>query len=317
MAGIMAYRFRKSETLGVGVRRIARELIAGSSAGSGAGSGKRKLSLEARIHESRKGMKKLRALIRLVSPASKSPLMLKTMDRALGRAAGHLSTRRDADVIYKTLCAIAVEKYRAEKAWILNRKQVQKIFSDLTGGKKADKRNVGGEAAFGDFSKTIQALRDDIGHWKFHQSGLRALDRGYIATYREARRRMLEIHQKPTDKRLHAWRKHVKYHFYHARLLEAVKAGCDKDRIEKCRALQEILGEHHDLHMLKCRTKALAKETRGTPLYKKLLKHMKRKRRALEDRAMALGAGLFADETGLRLVSPPSAAKRKRVKVRA
>jgi len=117
---------------------------------------------------------------------------------------------------------------------------------------------------------------------------------------------MLRILEKPTDKRLHDWRRLVKYHFYHTRLLENIKAGSDNERIEKTKRLEETLGFHHDLVMLKERIRDLPKKRRREQVYRSLLKQIKKRRRALEVKALSLASDLFADVPAPRLVPPPA-----------
>jgi CHAD domain-containing protein len=294
----MAYRFRISETLGAGARRIARE-ITGKAVRLASEKGR---SLAVRTHEARKGVKKLRGLVRLVAPASKSPEALKDTYRHLRRAAKILAGRRDHDVIHITLNKIAAEG--AKRAGGFGPRNVAEVFKELTGLDKGEIGDAAGQKDFAEFTAMISALRRDIDAWNFHQSDLHALDRGYIATYNEARNGMLQILEKPTDKRLHGWRRLVKYHFYHARLLESIKAGSDSERIEKTKLLEEILGNHHDLVMLKERIKGLPKKRLEEQVYRSLLKQTKKRRRALEVKALSLASDLFADVPAPRLVPP-------------
>ena len=291
----MAYRFRISETLGVGARRIAREII--DSAILTASRGNRPLAV--RTHGARKGVKKLRGLIRLVAPVSKSSEMLKDTDLTLKRAARIMARRRDDDVILLILNKIADEGAKG-----FGPRYVAGIFKELTGLDKGWTKDAGDKKDFTEFLAMISTIRRDVATWGFQQSDLHALDWGYIATYREARTGMLQILEKPTDKRLHNWRRLVKYHFYHTRLLENIKAGFNNERIEKTKRLEEILGFHHDLVMLKERIRDLPKRRRREQVYRDILKQTKKRRRVLEVRALSLASDLFADVPAPRLVQP-------------
>ncbi len=293
----MAYRFRISETLGVGARRIAREII---------GMAIRLVSDKGqppavRTHGARKGVKKLRGLIRLVAPASKSSEALKNTYRLLRRAAKILARRRDDDVIHLTLNKMADEGAKG-----FGPGNVAGVFKELTVLGKGGTKDADDKKDFAEFAAIISTLRRDIADWDFQQSDLHALDRGYITTYNEARAGMLRILEKPTDKRLHDWRRLVKYHFYHARLLESIKAGSDNERIEKTKQLEETLGFHHDLVMLNERIKGLPKKRRRERVYRSLMKQTKKRRRALEARALSLASNLFTDVPAPRLVPPPA-----------
>ena len=293
----MAYRFRISETLGVGTRRIARETIDSAVLTSSRNS----QPPAVRTHGARKGVKKLRGLIRLVSPVSKSSEMLKDADLILKRAAKIMARRRDDDVIL-----LILNKMADEGAKGFGPRRVAGIFKELAGLDKGWTKDAGDKEDFAEFSAMISAMRRDVAAWDFQQSDLHALDWGYIATYREARTDMLQILEKPTDKRLHNWRRLVKYHFYHTRLLENIKAGFGNERIEKTKQLEGILGHHHDLVMLKERIRDLPKKRRREQVYRSIMEQARKKRRALEVKALSLAAELFTDVPAPRLV-PPSA----------
>ncbi len=292
----MAYRFRISETLGAGTRRIAREII--DVAVRLASDNDQPLVV--RTHGARKGVKKLRGLIRLVTPISKSPEALKDTDLLLKRAARIMARRRDDDVIYLILDKMAGEGTKGFRP-----RNVTRVFKELTSQGKGKTRNAADKKDFTEFLAIISDLRRDVAAWDFQQSDLHALDWGYIATYREARTWMLQILEKPTDKRLHGWRRLVKYHSYHTRLLENIKAGFDNKRIEKTKRLEEILGHHHDLVMLKERIRGLPKKRRQEQVYRNIMARVKKRCRALEVKALSLAADLFTDVPAPRLVPPP------------
>jgi CHAD domain-containing protein len=50
---------------------------------------------------------------------------------------------------------------------------------------------------------------------------------------------------------MHEWRKQVKYHWYHARLLRDIWPGPLEAHIEAANVLGERLGDHHDLAALR------------------------------------------------------------------
>ncbi len=293
----MAYRFRISETLGAGTRRIAREII---DMAVRVASDKSR-SLAVRTHEARKGVKKLRGLIRLVAPVSKSSEALKDNDLLLKRAAKIMARRRDDDVIH-----LILDKMAGDGTENFEPGNVAEVFKELTDRDKSGTKNTADKKDFAEFSAIISNLRRDVAAWDFQQSDLHALDWGYIATYREARTGMLQNLEKPTDKRLHGWRRLVKYHSYHTRLLENIKAGFDNERIEKTKRLEGILGHHHDLVMLKERIRGLPKKRRREQVYRSIMEQARKKRRALEVKALSLAAELFTDVPAPRLV-PPSA----------
>ena len=99
----MSYQFKAQESIPVGVKRIAREQIAQSVKQLKAAADNSK---EEAVHESRKRLKEIRALLRLVQ----KPLGKKTYRReneCFRDAGRQLSDVRDAQVLIKTLDKLA------------------------------------------------------------------------------------------------------------------------------------------------------------------------------------------------------------------
>ena len=58
---------------------------------------------------------------------------------------------------------------------------------------------------------------------------------------------MRQAREDPTAEAMHEWRKRVKYHSYHLRLLEPVWPAMLKAQVGAAKRLEELLGDHHDL----------------------------------------------------------------------
>ena len=106
-----AYRLRRGEDTGDGVRRIARGQLdlAGERLDAGAGA---RGDLDGAVHETRKAFKRLRALVRVARDALGDEVYRRenTIFRDAGR---RLSSARDATVLVQTLDALTA-RYRDE-----------------------------------------------------------------------------------------------------------------------------------------------------------------------------------------------------------
>src|SRR4030095_5602085 len=96
----------------------------------------------------------------------------------------------------------------------------------------------------------MEAARERVATWPVHATGGGARGRGLELPYRRARKAMAVAYEARTEERFHEWRKGVKYHWYHSRILQplwdtelAARAGAGN-------ALGEMLGSHHDLGVL-------------------------------------------------------------------
>lgn len=85
----------------------------------------------------------------------------------------------------------------------------------------------------------------------FSKTSFRALRGGLKRTYRRGRTGRKRAFAAPTTERLHEWRKRVKYHWYHVRLLQNVWPEPMKVRRRELKVLADLLGDDHDLAVLR------------------------------------------------------------------
>lgn len=85
--------------------------------------------------------------------------------------------------------------------------------------------------------------------WTLSETGWDAVADGLRRTYRTARRRR----SAKGDEALHVWRKPVKYHLYHLRLLSGIHPDEMAERARAADELGEHLGLHQDLAVLAAR----------------------------------------------------------------
>ncbi|HEY2570621.1 MAG TPA: CHAD domain-containing protein [Solirubrobacteraceae bacterium] len=315
------------ERMGEGLRRmalaqldVAIEALEGRDA---------KISPEKRVHEARKALKRLRALLRLVRDelgerayARESELVRSTAKR--------LAQARDAEVLLSTLD----ELIKRHAKQLGGRRGVQRLRARLQ-----TERDGAAELALADSATRagvlddLRALRVRVSGWQLAEpGGIEAVEAALKRLYGTGRRRMgrAERARRGSARKLHEWRKRVKDLRYAAEMLQRGADDAERPRkvtrakpgkrtgkgkrtrrrrsreaafigkvARRADDLAELLGEEHDLAVLAERVRTEAKATRasgapGPGTRKALLKLIARRRKRLRRRALREGRRLFA-----------------------
>jgi len=234
----MAYSFKPSDrSVRDGVIRIARDQIDTGIAETADDA----LSPADRIHQARKRCKKLRGLIRLVRPAFPD---YAAENAAFRDAARRLSDIRDAAALVE-ICDALKDHFGDQLA--------ERAFAGIRGhfAARARQLETGPEAAAGlsRLRADLEDARSRTAGWALTEDGAAAVTGGLAKTYRRARKAMAAAREDPTGQTLHAWRKRVKYHWYHLRLLKSVSPVIAA-AVDEADRLSDLLGTHHDLHVM-------------------------------------------------------------------
>ncbi len=229
-----SYRLQESEGAAEGVRRIAlgraehalEEL-------SGAGDG----NLASAVHATRKDLKKLRALVRLVRGELGKPLA-RAENRRYRDAGRMLSGSRDAEVKPETLAALRDrfgDELPAEDSerWA---RALARERDELTGAARGEAGQID------EARRAIEAGRDRILEWPLETGSRELLEPGLRRSYRQGRRAMKRARADPSARNVHEWRKRAKDLRYQLRIVGAPT--------EQAHAVTDLLGEHHDLTVL-------------------------------------------------------------------
>jgi hypothetical protein len=279
------------------------------------------LAPEQAVHETRKALKRVRALTRLLE----GELGAKRADReraVLRDAAARLAGARDAEVMVSTLDAL-VERHPRE----LGRgRGVMELRSDLERERmRASARMLGDVATHERVAEELAAVRARVAKWKLPENrpAAKLTGPGLEHIYRAGRTGRRRADRRSADARvLHRWRKHVKDLRYAAEVLDVrgaasgdpKPAGKRRSKRSKREAkrgrriakvarradgLGEMLGEEHDLMLLAERVRAhkpLKRRRKRTR--KRLLRAIARRRERLRKRALREGERLYADKPG-------------------
>jgi CHAD domain-containing protein len=320
------------ERLGAGLRRIALgqldiaiEMLEG---------GERGRSPEQRVHEARKALKRLRALLRLVQDELGDPAYEREHE-LLRRCGTQLAKARDAHVLLATLDGLIERKPKQLGA----RGGVQRLRARLQSERDgAAALALADSATHAGVLGDLRAMRVRVSTWELaDESGIDAIEPALRRLYSKGRRRMRRAGRARGDRergrKLHEWRKRVKDLRYVAEVLERAdggkqsgkhsagktgegkRAACKRSGKARKQAragaafvhelakraddLGEVLGEEHDLAVLAECVRAEAKPgsgsgAAGAGARKALLKAIARRRKRLRKRALRDGKRLYA-----------------------
>jgi hypothetical protein len=286
----MTYRFKLHEPIARGTSRIGLAQIDIAHARLASPD-----DLRTAVHDARRCLKRLRALLRIVRPALRENVYRREARRivAIGRL---LADERDRHVMHETL------------------RNLQRRFGPLPGGigprlGKLLARNAGRESGLSTRPRR-QALEGLARTRAFFARADRAdialehVAEGLERTYRKARRAFREAYAQPSDEAFHGWRKAVQQHWRHMQLLSRGWPDLLGGRAGEAKELSRVLGEDHDLAVLL----AFASEQREAEL-------PARDRTALAELCRTCQTELrnLAEPRGRRLFAEPAADLSQRI----
>ena len=261
------FRLRRKEALPDGVVRIARGRL---DSALDELSGRAGNDTATAVHEARKDLKKLRALVRLVQADSRWNTRFRDTAR-------RLAGRRDADVLLETLDDLV-------KSGEVPKKAVRGLRKELAheAGREAETSEIAMAQAELTLARAeVDALAPETDSFKALRPGLQKIYGDGRAAYRVARKN-------PSTESLHEWRKRVKDLWYSATILRSAWPAMMSELAAEAHVLSDLLGEDHDLAML---------AQRATGKKRKELRRAIAKRRArLRKRALKIGKRLYAEK---------------------
>lgn len=237
----MPYRLKRKETVAEGIRRVVGEEVQKAA---------RELAdenpdIHEGIHNARKSFKKCRSVLRLVRDALGGK-RYKAENRWFRDAKNRLSSARDAEAMIETFDKLA-ERYPTVGSC--------QLLGTLREGLLQRRQRIAEDQM--DLEQTARATAEQlrefearIGTWDFSRSGFDALEPGFARMYRRGRKAMRKAYRQPSDENFHEWRKRVKDHWYHCRLLRNLWPATMRSRVSDLGRLSDLLGDDHDLGVL-------------------------------------------------------------------
>jgi CHAD domain-containing protein len=187
---------------------------------------------EGAVHDSRKRVKKVRALLRLVRAGLPQA---QAVSRALGAAAGQLSAVRDAEVMLATHDRLSPDKTASPL-----RDHLAARLAAAQGDPAQTRRHA-------EFRAVLADALAQSEHWRVKGDDAEVLRAGLSRTRRRGLHAMAAAADDRDGEPMHDWRKRVKDLWYQSRLLAPIWPAVIEPMGEQVGELGEMLGDHHDL----------------------------------------------------------------------
>ncbi|HKD57876.1 MAG TPA: CHAD domain-containing protein [Hyphomicrobiaceae bacterium] len=230
----MTYRFKLQEPIGQAVRRVGLEQIEIATAKLAATN-----DIATAIHDARRCLKRLRALLRLIEPG----LAEAQYRREAARLAGIgrlLSRARDLDVMRQTLGKLEC-RFDALPAGATDRLATFLAHSqDHASGPDGRRQALVRLEQSKRFFATKAAATIELGH----------VIEGLGRAYRKARKAFRQAYRAPHEEAFHACRKRVQLHWRHMALLSRGWPEALSARASEAKEVSRLLGEDHDYAVL-------------------------------------------------------------------
>jgi hypothetical protein len=237
-----------------------------------------------RIHETRQCMKRVRSLTDLGRAA------LPTDTRAVLYRAARDAARVLAETRERAALVVAFDELLKQGAGLLTPGDSELVRAALGGtlGAPAEAEpRVAAAREIIDRARTQAERLDATGE------GWAALDQGFRSTYRSARRALAQAYRRRDAELLHEFRTPAKRHLHHVRLLELAWPGPLAVVRQELSRLGELLGDHHDLHLLAAELRLRPELDTQVAM---LMPQVRERLSDLEHEAMLLGLRLFAEK---------------------
>ena len=277
----MSYRFTRDEPVPEGVRRIVREEVSFATESLKLKkAGERDLA----IHEVRKGVKRVRGLLKLLRPVLGDAYIAE--DRAWRDLGRRLSAFRDAGVMVG-----AFDELRAS----CPKRLYGPVRRRLAGNKQTLSHDVAG--AITAVATGLKRAETRLKQWRVQGEGFQAIAPGLKRTYRQGLRALQEAETDPAPDNLHELRRRAKEHLYQLRLLEGVWDAKLRRHEAKVRRLEEMLGSHHNLAVLKTKILEQPAEAGTAKDLEAFLAVLDEMEQDLAEGALKLGARVYKDSS--------------------
>lgn len=286
----MSYRLEADETLPEGLKRIAREQLDDALAHLAGEEGD---SEDERVHEARKSLKKVRAVIRLVRDEVGEDVY-QQVNVQLRDAGRLLSDVRDAQVLSDTL-----ERLREQTGPEIPDAGFARISSALDERRDAIRHRVLVEQDAGAAAAAeIADARGRIDAWPIDRADAKAFRSSLQRTYARGRDAMDDAYGSPGAETFHEWRKRAKYLWYHARILCPAAPGTLGELVDRTDQIGDLLGLDHDYAVLVQTLSSMEVLDGDDGLERSLRELVERRRFALQREASPLGLRVYAEKPG-------------------
>lgn len=276
----MAFRFDARQPADEEVRRVVTDRLVQAEASLASGTPKG-------VHETRKRLKELRALLRLLQGAL-GKRAFASRNRRLRDLGRELSSLRDSAALVESWDKLGESdrKRFASPAMKRVRQRLQE---------RADQQ-IAAASGHPELLQELATLREDVAGWKLAGQSFALFARGLEDHYKAGRQALKTARDKPTDDTLHDWRKRVKDHWYHTQLLTAAWPTEFKTRQKNLKRLSEYLGDDHDLAVMQLLLTSEPILFGASNTRQAIAESLVLQRERLQAKAFSLGLRLYLDK---------------------
>jgi CHAD domain-containing protein len=281
----MAFCVRPRESIAHGLRRLAKKELASA----------REQLLRTRqpgeaIHEARKSVKKVRAVVHLIETDDGRGLgdgrkRLRAANRALSQV-------RDADAMILTL-----QKLIDRWPHLLSEHTLARVRHQLADHKNAVLRTAARESPWKEVADNLRRARAAIKRSSSAHRRFGGLAPGLRVTHKFGRKAMARALERQGDVDFHEWRKHIKTLWYELRLIETSGARIHRD-VEALNRAETSLGDDHDVAVLCAYLSGSQALGKDSVEFQRLRQKAERYQQELRRRAIASTKTIYAAPTG-------------------
>ena len=274
----MAYCFERHESVAVGVSRIIGELTWTTTHELHPGHPEHPNW----VHNTRKRLKRIRSLLRLVRISLGDEPYAAELTR-IREASARISRLRDAEVLVLTADAIDTRAANPDQSLAGMRQWLRERYG----------RIVQIETNVQQLLLATANEMDDLtlrsANWNLPQDFDEPVAQ-FERAYRRGRRRFAATFEQPHDEAFHELRKRVKDHFYQCSLFDMAWSPNMVTRLEELKLLSDLLGEDHDLSVLR---EVLGAEADAPPVSAALDAELNSLQQQLRSRSRELAQRLY------------------------
>lgn len=281
----MAFRFKQEELIGAAFRRVGLEQIDRAETVLGTSADPSKA-----VHEARKCLKRIRALLRLVRPGLGEQAFHAENSRYRDIAHG-LAPARDQHVLLQSTVMLEGVAGDVASASLSAFKKI--VLEDLA------QTSPAGSACISDALEKLSLGRKQMKRLKLEggdeDCGSSVVKAGLEDCYRKALRSCAAARASGRDEDFHTWRKGVQLHWRHMAPLSRAWPHMLDAPVAKARRLSQVLGEDHDLAQLVLAAEAQSPVRLSSTHVGEIARLARTQQAALRREAWPHGEQLFAE----------------------
>lgn len=282
----MAYRLKFDQPVETSVAKIGREQIQRAIKELGAVSSRPGVSA---VHETRKCLKRTRALLRLIKPGL-PPAQFRKLDHELRDVGRGLAAARDAEILSATIASLENIASGHEDV------ALEALQDQLESEAAPDGAGPLDPAIAAAAIASLRRIGESLTKLKLEPDGFDCIEAGLALGMKQARRTMAAAFDEGTSEAFHEWRKTVQRHWRHMQLLSRAWPSMFEARVELARQLSQVLGPEHDLTILKAYVDKLPEGTLSAAQLQALEVLISRRQDDLRASARHMGEILLAEK---------------------